>query len=362
MKKLKSILRSILPKKIKYLLQAFGIYCSKKVKAVTHNCFGFLILTPQHSNFGDHAITLSEMLLFKRQNYYVIEITGKELVVLLNCPTMLKNLIKDKPIFINGGGNLGTLWFDGAELPIRQIITLFPNNLKVIFPNTVFYDDSEFGRKELKNSEEIYNKDQHLVIMAREKLSYEFLRKHYNNNRIYLIPDMVLYLNPSVKNIARKGAMVLFRSDCEKTLSENDRKKIILFLKTRYKQIEISDMTASNDIRPQQRESELNKKFLQFCSKEIVVTDRLHGMIFSAVTGTPCVVLNSKSPKVKGVYDWMFKDCPYILFAEKDDFHSIEQFMDYIHIAGQNFVYNCEKLKFYYEKLIQIINGANVNE
>ena len=29
------------------------------------------------------------------------------------------------------------------------------------------------------------------------------------------------------------------------------------------------------------------------------------GMIFCAITGTPCIVVNSKSPKVEGCYEWL---------------------------------------------------------
>ena len=47
----------------------------------------------------------------------------------------------------------------------------------------------------------------------------------------------------------------------------------------------------------------------------MMVTDRLHGMIFAAITSTPCIVVTSKSPKVKGVYEWI-KHLPYIKLVE----------------------------------------------
>ena len=49
-----------------------------------------------------------------------------------------------------------------------------------------------------------------------------------------------------------------------------------------------------------------------------MITDRLHGMIFAAITQTPCIVLDSLSHKLRGCYEWL-KDLDYILFADSVD-------------------------------------------
>ena len=66
-----------------------------------------------------------------------------------------------------------------------------------------------------------------------------------------------------------------------------------------------SDTVVGRQISPDQREGEVLSKLEEFSSAELVITDRLHGMIFCAVTGTPCIVINSKSPKVRGCYQWI---------------------------------------------------------
>ena len=50
-------------------------------------------------------------------------------------------------------------------------------------------------------------------------------------------------------------------------------------------------------------------------SSELAVTDRLHGMLFCALTNTPCIVVKSKSPKIQGVYQWV-KNNKYIELVE----------------------------------------------
>lgn len=53
----------------------------------------------------------------------------------------------------------------------------------------------------------------------------------------------------------------------------------------------------------------------EFASAKLVITDRLHGMIFAALTQTPCIVLGNYNHKVKGTYEWL-QELPYICFAD----------------------------------------------
>ena len=48
-------------------------------------------------------------------------------------------------------------------------------------------------------------------------------------------------------------------------------------------------------------------------------------MIFAAITETPCIVVNSLSPKIRGCYEWL-KELDYIGFAE--DIETIPSLLD----------------------------------
>lgn len=77
-----------------------------------------------------------------------------------------------------------------------------------------------------------------------------------------------------------------------------------------------------------------------------MITDRLHGMIFCAITGTPCVVINSKSPKVRDCYEWI-KDLDYIQFC--DDIDNLSAAMQTVSKGSHR--YDNSKLLPYYEEL-----------
>ena len=50
--------------------------------------------------------------------------------------------------------------------------------------------------------------------------------------------------------------------------------------------------------------------------KKLVVTDRLHCMIFCAVTGTPCIAFDNSNKKISGVYKMWLGDLNYISVSE----------------------------------------------
>ena len=53
----------------------------------------------------------------------------------------------------------------------------------------------------------------------------------------------------------------------------------------------------------------------EFCGAKLVITDRLHGMIFAAVSETPAIVIRNYNHKVSGSFEWI-KSLPYIKYAD----------------------------------------------
>lgn len=105
-------------------------------------------------------------------------------------------------------------------------------------------------------------------------------------------------------------------------------------------------MVETNRVSPSEREEALERKFAQFSSAKLVITDRLHGMIFCAITGTPCIVVDSKSPKLRGCYEWI-KHLDYIRFA--DDVSQITK--EFHQIPEGEHHYDNSHLMHYYDEL-----------
>ena len=306
----------------------------------------FLLLTPEHGNLGDHAIASAETELLTGLGVNYIEITGQKLNEMMWQNRL--DLLNGFPILINGGGNLGTLWMD-VEILERTIIQKNPRSRILILPNTAYYEDTDKGREELRKSIQIYNRHKHLTIFAREQISYDFLKSSFRNVR--LVPDMVLLLNKNGYCGERKGCLLCLRSDCEKTRTiqqdEMIRKQAELLF---HNQVSETDMIVQGGVSVADRESALKAKYTQFSGAELVITDRLHGMIFCAITGTPCIVVNSKSPKVRGCYEWI-KHLDYIRFAERAEDIAEE----YRKIPEGLHSYNNSHLMHYYETLAKDI-------
>ena len=173
---------------------------------------------PHHGNIGDNAIAVAEEELIKKifPQYKLYKMQEKYLDI---CVNRAKNFINDDDIILlHGGGNIGDT-YERPEKGRREVIKTFPNNKIIIFPQTAYFSDTEKGKKELEISKEIYNAHKNLIIMAREEKSYQFMKKHFYNNKIYLTPDIVMTLNKSL-NKDREGVLLLFRTDKEKTLED----------------------------------------------------------------------------------------------------------------------------------------------
>lgn len=302
----------------------------------------FLVLTPEHENLGDHAIAFAETELLKKLGIDYVEITGRQLEELQ--AYHLLGIMNRCPILINGGGNLGTLWLEVERIQ-QQIIQNNPDSLIVILPNTIFYEDSAWGRFELEKSEKVFNGHKKLLLYAREPLSYRIMKQAYHN--VKLSPDMVLFLNKSEENMERHGCLLCLRKDIEKIRTEEEDIAVLQSAEQLFPcAVKKYDTIAEQCISIKHRKEALEKTFKSFSGAELVITDRLHGMIFCAITGTPCVVLDSKSPKLRGCYEWI-KDLEYIRFIE--DASQIAE--TYRQIPKKTFHYDERRFEKEYQEL-----------
>ena len=148
-----------------------------------------LIGTAVSGNLGDQAISIAEME-FLTSNFPNVEVIEIQQTLYTQAATTIKPLINNQDIlFINGGGFLGTLW-PIAENMARDIIQTFQKNRIIIFPQTIYFEESDWGKEELVKSIQVFQKHSDLTIFVRDKASYWHQlpndTNHYLRHNIYL--------------------------------------------------------------------------------------------------------------------------------------------------------------------------------
>lgn len=284
------------------------------------DAFAVLIGTPEHGNLGDHAIAVAEKEFFATYfpQYKILELTGQHFRY---AKTRLLSKLRPKDlIFINGGGSLGDLWILD-EIIVRDAIDLFPNHRIVIMPQTIFFTGDIAHNEEYQISKMSYLSHDDLLICARDQASYQLLQtmtRGTEENKCILVPDIVTYLDCEKQSLLRKGALLCFRQDIEKVVSEESIRSMESSLKENFETVTHTDTVLLYDISIAQRDRELEWKLDEFRRAELVVTDRLHGMLFAAITKTPCIAFDNLSHKVTGVFAWI-KSLEYIVCIESID-------------------------------------------
>ena len=323
-----------------------------KLVRVNHRNTNFLFFTPIHANLGDHAIARSEYEVLSSLQIPFIEIYEP---LHIRRQFLFKKIVRKRPILIHGGGFIGSLWpFDNTEL--TKIISSFSENRIFIFPQTLYYDKTAEAQKLLREDQKVYAEHPSLTICARERYSYEFAKRTFPRNNVVLIPDMVLRLNYSNQKNLREGVMFCLRKDHEKAIDEDTEQFIKKTIENYFstEQIRYSDTVIDHYVMPKDRNQTLDGFWKYVASQRLVITDRLHGMVFAAITGTPCIVKDNCNYKVNGTYEWISanKQNDYIEYyaGEKYFAEQIERLL-----SKEKCIYHNEHLQSYYDKLSSLL-------
>lgn len=300
-------LHGIIHEKRQYRLMADSLIRSVKKDP---RSLVYYVMTPTHGNMGDHAIAISGASQLFNRGIPFRELTINDIFLLQRC-RMLR-VMNGHPIIINGGGNIGTLWV-GEDRRIREIIQACPRSKIICFPSTAYYEPSPDGEKRKKRAKKCFRKHPSLQLFARDEYSFHIFQEMGLD--VTLVPDLALLLDKQMPAQKRKGCVICLRSDLERTLDQTQVDAVKKAAQTLFSDsVSESDMNIRQQVMPEDRERVLDEKFMEFRKASLVITDRLHGMIFAAVTATPCIVLDSKSPKVRGCYSWL-KQLGYIKLA-----------------------------------------------
>lgn len=289
-----------------------------------------MIGTPIHTNLGDHLITMAQIKFLEDVRY-----KGKVIEV----PTEMYQIYRKRicrlkcvdTVIINGGGWMGNLWVP-EELFLQQVIEDFFDKKVIVFPQTIYFDNTVTPYESLINSANIiFAKCKDVTLCVREANSYRFALDNYRNVKIILVPDIALYFfNYAPKNryLKLKNVGLCLRNDREIYADSAKRETVIDMFKKYGYFIEHVDTMYDTRVGIEQREEIVLTRLKQFANYDYIITDRLHGMIFSYICGTPCIVFDNKTHKVSGVYEsWLSKSNNILPVFSELNLNALEGFI-----------------------------------
>ena len=305
----------------------------------------YIFLACDYANLGDYAITIAQKRIleekFPDRNVVPIYISQTY--------SALKSILKlnrtDDIVTIIGGGNIGEMYY-GYERKRNLVVEKLRQNRIISFPQTISFGKSALGNLALKRSIRTYSRHPDLTFFARERKSFDLMKKLFPANTVVLSPDVVMTLNYSSAE-KRSGLTISLRNDKEGVLNDADKELIVSCAKTLGNVSFLDTCPHSSESLDVEFENLLNA----YSKSRLVITDRLHGMVFAYITGTPAVVFDNSNGKILYSYEWI-KDCGYIKLLKKDDIPCLSEIISHLNLDCS---YKCEneKIREYFGMLGQ---------
>ena len=325
-------LKKILPLKFKQHIHTF-LNCEKVDLPVRKRAFIFL--AADYGNIGDLAISKAQRNFLKDnlKDYEVFPVPISKTRIWLD--SIKKQVNSEDIITIIGGGNMGSLYPDIEDL--RQlVIRSFPYNTIVCFPQTLDWDESQSSNKALKKIVKIYSSHTDIHIFARESITYRKLEEIFSgqpNVKIGFVPDIVMSASAKKLGVESSskpaGVLTCLRNDKECGLKAEHYAILDRVIGDTGLTITKTDTHAGGSgLSKAECDKLLSNKIQQFAEAQLVITDRLHGMILCILSGTPCLVLPNSNHKIRQTYLNWLKDHPRVIFVEIENFTQVPKYID----------------------------------
>lgn len=293
-----------------------------------------LLDCPYHGNIGDILIWEGECEFFKATNKKLL---SQHSLFTYNFPDLPPNIT----ICLHGGGNFGDLYRSAQDFRL-DVINCYPNNKIVIFPQSVFYDDADLIEKDAIE----FAKHKNLIICARDKGSFHFLKKHFIDCNIKLVPDMAFCIDSKIfgghnKQSFPQKSVYFKRLDKEISDRQNvylnslEKRDWIPFEKKRHwtfilMRIGYRSQTLKNKYLKTFIASTLDYIMQNYAKLRLIqsgirtlqpfqtiYTTRLHAMILGVLMGKKIYGIDGKTKKVRDYYETWLSDCDSVQMFEE---------------------------------------------
>ena len=310
-------------KNLKYCLSRLADFYNDPIyyfqKISKDKTTAILLGTPAHYNIGDHLIAKNEIKFLKEYCSFekIIEIPTR--IFLHQAERLKEKYNPEIPVFITGGGWMGDVWPEDEKI-IEQMIITFKDHKIIIMPQTIYYDDLEKSNGFIRETCNVFANSRKLMISCRDCSSLAIASRLFVGGNVQGAqwPDMGLLKQFRADGIENRIALCL-RDDREKSTDIEIEKIVKKYAHLSNTEVTVVSTMSRKPVPIWKRESTVNKTMRLFARHKLIVTDRLHGMIFSIISGTACIALDNKTHKVRGVYDLWLKDNPNVYLIENGD-------------------------------------------
>ncbi|MDO4931773.1 MAG: polysaccharide pyruvyl transferase family protein [Prevotellaceae bacterium] len=305
------------------MLYEFIIYWKRIFKMLlsTRNKI-YVLCHPIHPNLGDQAQLMCTDLWIKKNypKYQIVHLGFfKPTLCLINgnqsivtefsyriTLSVLRLIIRKDDLFIGHSGYFMVDHHNGYKM-FTDIMGYFPNHKMVIFPQTIKFHTPAV----IDFVTNVFSKNKNTILMCRDEISFEKAKMLFPTTPLLLYPDIVTSLIGTRNNNHNKRDGVLFcmRDDLESYYAPQDVDALIeRFRDVRKEKVDTTIKGLSIKELDSNRDVIINDMIDKFSTYKVVITDRYHGTIFSAIASTPVVVISSADHKLSSGVKWFPKD------------------------------------------------------
>lgn len=286
-----------------------------------------LIDFPKHSNVGDSAIWLGELIVLRqlsgRGPSYVCDYSSYS-------EHALRRSLPEGPIFLHGGGNFGDIWPE-HQLLREKIFTAFKDRIIVQLPQTVNFNSHAAAARCRTSMDGLY----HPLFLVRDDTSAKVV-SDLLGFQATITPDAAIFLGSLTSGNRKPTDMLsLLRTDQESahsgittsTIEEAPSEDwLVEPAKFRNQCKRAAIMRSSTRLRLSKRHAKdlyynylasgrVSRGINQLSNTKVVITDRLHGVLLCLLLGVPCVALDNNYGKVHGYIRYWLSDATGIFLA-----------------------------------------------
>lgn len=315
----------------------------------------WIIGLPEYNNLGDIAIGYSIIKYVEnifREKRDIFLVTENECLLYWN---KINSEIKDDDIILlQGGGNITDLYPDQQKLR-EKVLKNCKNNKIIIMPQTVYFSNTKLGQKEKDKTYKLFKECKKLILTCREKYTFNWVKENFKGVNRILTPDIVFSLK-FLEKYDRKGILLCIRNDKESSWGMEYLPQIKEKCLLKNKKVEVTDTVIGKNVTLNEYQKMLEVKFKKIASSELMITDRLHGVIFAAITKTPCIAIDNFNYKIRGMCEWLkeFKNIKYV-----QNYEELEKIIENIDLREKTKESDLENLRNKFEILEERLKETN---